>query len=185
MTRLPLAELRLAPRSHASALGWLALLYRKPQAFEQAAERAAEEKWALSLRLYVHALPYALLLIALGRWLLFGGLGLPAEGAAQGLGFHLTMTAIAIAVGIAVGSTVGSTVGILFGIAGGITVGSAFGIAFEIAYGIAFGIAGEIAFGSAFGIAVGIAVGIAFAMSGGIAGGIAVVFAVGIAFGIS
>ena len=68
---------RLGWRDHRAALWWLGLLYRRPWAFHQALE-AMPTKAALhtGAMLYLHALPYAFLLMVLGRLLLFGWLGM-------------------------------------------------------------------------------------------------------------
>ncbi len=77
MTPIPLDQIRLDWRSHKSALWWLGLLYRKPAAFR--AVLAASSNFsalAAAIRIYLHTLPYSLLVAGIGRWLLVDALGL-------------------------------------------------------------------------------------------------------------
>ena len=179
MTPLPLEQVGLRWRDHCSALWWLGLLYRRPQLVQKQLESLPKlEALRTSIALYLHALPYLLILIIIGRLVLFGMLGLelqhpPSTSGSSFLLVHAGGIAVGIAGGIAVGIAVGIAGGIAFGIAGGITVGIALGIAVGIAGGITFGIAGGITGGIAFGIAGGITFGITFGIAVGIAGGIA------------
>ena len=111
MTPVPLAALSLRLRHHLAALWWLCLLYRRPAAFVRALEKATSR--AARLRagsiLYLHALPPALILVIVGRLLLFGALGLAAERVLPtadllaAISWHGEQIAVGIAVGIAGG----------------------------------------------------------------------------------
>jgi hypothetical protein len=178
MKIIDLDQLGWGVKSHLSALWWLGLLYRRPRLVKEKLGRLNRRLAGIKgVMLYWHALPYSILLVLGGSYLVFGLLGL--------LHLDFSFIAVGIAYGITVGITVGIAggiaFGIAFGIAGGIAGGIAFGIAYGITVGIVFGIPGSIAFGIAGGIALGIAFGIAF----GIAVGIAIGIAVGIAFGIA
>lgn len=92
-------------RNHKAALWWLGLLYRRPRKFASAAgDEFIGSRWhrlALSPKLYLHLIPYMVLLVAAGRLLLFGALDLPREAglAATDLAvFHITQGAGGIAV---------------------------------------------------------------------------------------
>ena len=98
-------------------------------------------QWVAGGFLLLHALPYVVLLSALGRLVILGVLGLPLDW-----GWAAYWITVGIAVGVAFG--------IAFGIAGGIALAIPDGIAFGIAVGIALAIAGGIAVGIAFAIAV-------------------------------
>jgi hypothetical protein len=162
MTPRPLHEIRLRWSDHRHALWWLALLYRKPKRFHEALQTGARlQQIQAALRLVAHALPYEVLLCILGRGLLFGVLGLPAERPTTTLAASLLSHGGWIAAGFAVGIASGIAVGIASGIMEGIAEGISGWIAVGIASGIASGIAVGIASGIASGIAVGIASGIA------------------------
>ena len=131
----------------------------------------------------LHALPWMLLAVVLGRFLLFVVLIPPMAMSPIEAGMlpltiaHVRGVAVGIAVGIAAGITGGIAVGIGVGITAGITGGIAVGITGGIAVGIILGIAG--------GIAVGIAAGITVGLTFGIVMGIPLRIAIGIAFGIA
>lgn len=174
MIPLPLESIRLNLRSHLSALWWLGLLYRRPHRFyESLVKLPRRTRIAVAVQLYLHAVPWMLLVCVMGRAFLFGALHLPVEGVPAGSVGRLTSHAILIAFGI----SIGLAAGIVFGIAARIAAGTAVGTAGGIAAAISFGVAGWISFGIAEGITCGI--------SGGIAGGMALGVAVGIAGGIT
>ena len=108
MTPIPLGELRLWPSHHRSALWWLGLLYRRPRAVEQAL-REATRRGALASAaiLFAHALPWMLLAVVLGRFLLFVVLIPPMAMSPIEAGMlpltiaHVRGVAVGIAVGIA------------------------------------------------------------------------------------
>ena len=77
MTPLPLEQIGLRGRDHRSALWWLGILYRRPQQLRERLE-ALPKLQALRAGgvLYLHALPYILILSIIGRLLLFGALDL-------------------------------------------------------------------------------------------------------------
>ncbi|MDS4042106.1 MAG: AAA family ATPase [Candidatus Competibacter sp.] len=202
MTPLPLEQIGLRERHHRSALWWLGILYRRPQQLREALE-ALSKLHALRAGgvLYLHALPYIVILSITGRLVLFGALGLelrappPTEWSTLVL-THSALLIQGIAVGIAIGIpllviiwiderfiigiaiAVGISTGIVEGIACGITFGIVEGIVFVIITLIFFGIAGGISRGIANSIvndiAVGISVGAAIWVTAGIVVGIAV-----------
>ena len=123
MTPIPLADLRLSPRSHASAMWWLGLLYRRPQRFKEAlAELPKRRQRVAAGELLLHVLPYLLVVSVVGRGLLtwVGAVPRPAAGS-----FFLEFV-VRIAVGIAqfaLGIAAGIVGGIVIEIAGGIALG--------------------------------------------------------------
>ena len=73
MTPVPLPALRLRLQHHRSALWWLALLYRRPRAFGLDMEQLGHsQRFAAAVRMYLHGLPYVLVIAVLGRLLVFG-----------------------------------------------------------------------------------------------------------------
>jgi hypothetical protein len=109
MKPIPLGELRLWPSHHRSALWWLGLLYRRPRNVHKTLRDMTRlEALASAAILYLHALPWVLLLVVLGRLVLFGWAGLPLSPLAAGNLFplllaHSTQVAVGIAVGIGFG----------------------------------------------------------------------------------
>ncbi|MDS4029291.1 MAG: hypothetical protein RKO66_04365, partial [Candidatus Contendobacter sp.] len=80
MTPLPLEEIGLRGRHHRSALWWLGLLYRRPKQLNDRLKELNKSQAAhASAVLYLHALPYIVLLSIIGRWLLFSVFGLELE----------------------------------------------------------------------------------------------------------
>jgi hypothetical protein len=76
MTPVPLAALRLRPSHHRAALWWLALLYRRPPAFQIDLEQLGRgERFAAAVRMYLHGLPYVVAIAVLGWLLMSGGFG--------------------------------------------------------------------------------------------------------------
>ena len=148
MTPLPLEQLGLRVQDHRSALWWLGILYRRPYQLRKQLETLPRLQ---ALRaggvLYLHALLYIVLLSILGRWVLFGVLGLefasaaPTDAWSSLIWTHGERLLRGIAVGIAGGIDYGIDYGIVVGIAAGITAGITVGIAGGIAVGIAGGIA--------------------------------------------
>ncbi len=127
MRPLSLADLRLYPSHHLSALWWLGLLFRRPRPVDEALKALPRSRAiAGGLILFLHALPWLALTAALGRLVLFVMLGLepasPAslKGGLSAFVWHLQQIAFGIAVGIAFGIAVGIAVGIAGGIAVGI-----------------------------------------------------------------
>jgi hypothetical protein len=196
MTPRLLGEIGLRPGDHLSTLWWLGLLYRRPPDFAKALVGCPWPRSAIvALCLYLHALPYILVLTIAGRLFVFAVLGLPfdprlAEGRSILTG-HITSIAVGLAFGMVLGLAFGLAFGLFVGITGGtageIAVGLAFGLAFGLPFGIAVGIAGGIAFGLAFGIAGGLAVGLAFGISFGLAVGTAfgIAFEIGVGIGVA
>lgn len=81
MTPLPLEQIRPRWRDHRSALWWLGILYRRPQQLRETLD-ALSKLHALRAGgvLYLHALPYIVILSIIGRLVLFGALSLELEG---------------------------------------------------------------------------------------------------------
>ena len=161
MTPLPLECIGLRWRNHRSALWWMGVLYRRPQ---QLAKRlAALPKWrALCVGgiLYLHILPYLVILSIIGRLIWFGALDIELHGYQPTEWSTLILLHRAFLIK-------GITKGITFGIFGGIICGIFEGITGKLTGGTT----GEIAKGVAVGITVGIAVGIAAGIFGGITEG--------------
>ncbi len=164
MNPVPLGALRLRPRDLLSTLWWLALLYRRPGVFQRDLVRLGRgQQLVAAVGMYLHGLPYIVVIAVLGRLLVFGAFGIALKHPLADLdvssvvSFHVVQMARGIAVGIAAGIALRITVGIPGGIAG------------RIAGGIPGGIAVAIWFGSAGGITLGIAAGIALGIAAGIA----------------
>ena len=203
MTPIPLADLRFGPRSHASAIWWLGLLYRRPLRFKEVlAELPKRQQKVAAGELLFHILPYLLVVSVVGRGLLIwvGDVPRPAagsfflelfsvvRGAAVGIAFGIVAGAGGIVIaGNVRGNVRGTTLDIIGAMAGTITLG----IANEIAFGIPGGIMGGIAFAIIFGGALGIAAGIIFdyaiarKIAYAVAVGIALMIALGIVAGTS
>ncbi|MGR9107377.1 MAG: hypothetical protein ACU843_10665 [Gammaproteobacteria bacterium] len=135
----PLDRIGLRPRNHMAALGWFGLLYRRPEEFKKALSAVTGPRaiWTGCV-LYLHFLPYTLLLVVAGRWFLFGMLGVEStvpvpEAWPESWLWHGEEIAGGIAFGIAFGIAVGIGRGIAVGIGGGIGGGIAGGIAVGIA----------------------------------------------------
>jgi hypothetical protein len=192
MDRAAPDRLTLRLGDHAGALWWLALLYRRPRAFVDALQHLPRIQQAkVGLLLWLHVLPYVVLLSGVARAGLLRFSGTPWNWASfsSELAFAIAVgIAFWIAFGIPLGIVGGMVLGTAYGIAFGIAVWIAFGIPFGILLGIAYGIAHGISFGIAgvtsLGIAGGIAFGILFAIALGIVGGIAFGTSLGIAGGI-
>jgi hypothetical protein len=187
MRSVPLEKLGLRLRDHGGALWLLAQLYRRPYRFRDSLRHLSPtQQVRAGLRLWLHALPYVLLLTVLSRAVIFRQSTAHWSWTAliSDIAFQ---TADGITFGVAGGIAFGIFFGIVFGIAFGMVDGIAtsFGIAFGSAGGMAFGIAFMIAFGYAGGIADGNAIDIAFGIAVGIAFGIALGYADGIAEGIA
>ena len=108
MTPLPLEQIGLRGRHHRSALWWLGLLYGRPEPFRKAQQGLPRwQALRAGMILYLHVLPYALLLGVIGRFLVFGILGLelvkPAPPEESLLLFHAREIAWVITWGIAGG----------------------------------------------------------------------------------
>lgn len=141
---LPLDRIRLNWAGHRAALRWIELRYRRPRAVKE-----AEESLAIIVRIYLHSLPYLILLSVVLRLVLFGTAGLDWQFA-KGL-------AIGLAAGLAAGLVGDITFGLSFGLARSLAFGLSFGVAFglagDLALGLVFGFVGFLSFGVAFGIA--------------------------------
>ena len=193
MTVVPLQGLRAGRDSHRSALWWLALLYRDPKSFRQSLERLPRRRAiAAGAFLWLHGLPYVLILGLLGRMVLFGIFGMelrPLGVAEAGLLSHLNWLGRGILAGFAAGLTVGTAVGIAFGVAAGSAASTANGIAVSITACSGGGIAGGTIASIFAGLLVGFAAGTATAILFGVVRGIhrrrAVWVAIGFVFGIA
>ncbi len=92
-----------------TAAWWLGLLYRRPHRLHEALEKLPKTAMLRAgAILFTHALVYAVIIAALGRLFLFGGLGLSLrenllEGPDGMLGVHVRQLAFGIAAGIALG----------------------------------------------------------------------------------
>jgi hypothetical protein len=173
MTLPPLEGIRLGPRSHVSALQWIGLLYRRPESIDQAGKSLSSwQRLAAALRLYLHTIPYLIIIGLLGRWFIFGVSGLEArQGSSlnpwwiEGLRLHGLFLIVGLGMGLAVAFAVGLAVSLAVGLASGMTVGLASSLALGLAFGLTHGLAGRAAdglfFGPAFGLACGLIGGVA------------------------
>jgi hypothetical protein len=137
--------------------------------------------------LWLHALPYVISFCLIGRFVIFGLIGLsmePTTSVLDSFVFHVWGIARGIVEGVVVAITAGIIFGIVFGVARGIVWGTAFGIILGITLGVAPGITLGIALGIALGIIFGIAFGISFWVNRGIAFGITIGIALGFTLGI-
>jgi hypothetical protein len=186
VTPIPISDLRFGPRSHASAMWWLGLLYRKPSHFVDALAQLPKRRQLLIAGvLLLQSLPYLLVVSVVGRGLI-GWVGITFFVSLWNIALSIALgLAVGIAVGIALGDTVRIAAGIVLGIAAAIAAGVVLGIAAAITSGIVLGIAAGEAVGIFFLIAFGIAAGITAGIGAAIAFGIAAAFAFGIAAGIA
>ena len=119
MTPLPLKQIGPHWRDHLSALWWLGTLYRHPSRFEE--QIATASKWQDILRmtvmLYLHIFLWIVIISVMGRFLLFGALGMelqdhpPTEWSAL-----ILLQGTLLVKGILVGSAIGMMVGAISGI---------------------------------------------------------------------
>jgi MFS family permease len=182
MEPVPLERLGLGLRDHRTALWWLGVLYRRPVVLVDSLKQLARMKQVrVGLLLWLHALPYVLLLLILAQadllhssvsWALFGRLA---------------------AIWIRGAMVVAILCGIIFGVRAGSSLGKAYWIATGIAGSLVGWIARAIALGIVsptvnnpdihFGIFMGIMIGICGGILAGIAPGrlrVSVSFGVGI-----
>jgi hypothetical protein len=202
MTLVALEEIRLGPRSHVSALRWLGLLYRRPKSFELSGKVLSHRRRVAAVfRVYLHALPYLLLVGLLGRWFLFNALGLRAEQVPVPKGLwwiaHPLIGGLGtgLLIGLAVGLAVCLAVALAVDLAAGLAVGLASSLGFGLVFGLTHGLAGDptstlsLVFGLTFGLACGLIGSLAsgFAASGfsGLGLGIVGSFTAGLAVALS
>lgn len=141
----PLNQIGLRWRDHPSALWWVGVLYRHPSRFD--GQLMGTPKWQTMLRmgvLYLHLLPWIVIVGIMGRILLFGVLGkeLQDQSLIEWLIFMLLQSILLIK-GIIVGNISGIIGGIIFGaiewiISRAIYKGI-FWIIFGLLYGLIFG----------------------------------------------
>jgi hypothetical protein len=133
MTLLPLDRIRLDTRSHRAALQWIGLAYRRPKEVKAAEKHLQPWKRVTTfLRIYVHALPYVVLVCGLGRLFLAEISRFIGGAALQGQEFTFWLVA---------GLCSGLAIGIAFSVAGvlpGLAVGLGFSLAFGTAYNLPF-----------------------------------------------
>ena len=162
MTPLPLKQIGPHWRDHLSALWWLGAVYRYPSQFEEQIAAALERKITIriNIMLALHLLPYIVVISIIGRFLLFGALGIELRGQPPiDWSTVLLLQGTLLVKGILVGSAVGIIGGIIIKIVFNInnsTSGVAFGITFWIACTLSLGIMGGITFGVTFGMVLGV-----------------------------
>ena len=105
MTLMALDQIRLDRKSHASALGWIGLLYRSPKRVEEAEKALSRGQKAMAvLQIYLHVLPFLGLLCILGRWIEFGILDLKTVSeSSEDYWAHAFFLALGLALGLAPG----------------------------------------------------------------------------------
>jgi len=212
MTLLPLDQIHLDGRSHASALRWIGLLYRRPKKVREAEETLSHRQRLASVsRLYLHAVPYLILAAALGRWFLFGVLGLKANpesallpGLREGLLFHESLIIFDLTLGLGMSLSGGLTFGLTLGLASALSVALALGLVGGLTFGLAVVLAGGLiigltagltfgalgfsdnglAYGLAGSLALGLVAGLVFGLRGGFAFGLAAGLVSGLAFAV-
>jgi len=201
MTLLRLDQIRLDSRSHGSALRWILSVYYQPRTVSIAEKKLSRrQQITCVLRIYLHALPYLVLITALARLLLFGVLGLPniitlAFGAAEGV------LAVGLAAGLIFSLSDGLTSGLGFGLACGFAsaltpglalclvsghaVGLGFGLAFGLTLNPVFGLIFSIEDSFAAGLAIGLTGSLAIGLTGGLVRGLAAGLGVGLSVGLA
>ena len=145
--------------------------------------------------LWVHSLPYQVLICVILRTWLFSATDVSPIVREPDLWFHTVCIVFGVTLGIAwaivAATSVGLVIGLAFGVAGGISVavvaGIGVGAAIIVPVGSAVGLSSNItfdaAFGVAYGAAMGLAVGIAIGIAGGVLGSVFVEILAGIVFG--
>ena len=171
MKPIPLAEIRLNPHSHLSALWWLFLLYRKPKQFCDSIEQLGVRRSVLvALQLYLHLLSYIISLCVLGRWVLAEWLDIGRMSETHG--FIQTIESTGLTGGVAGGVAVGFALGSALGdgrahrIASGISLGAGLSLYLGIGNGFPAGVGVD--YGTFDGMAVGVASGLLFGLVAGI-----------------
>jgi hypothetical protein len=182
---LPLEAITLHPRHHTAALWWLGWLYRNPDAFRDSLKQL--RRWPgirAVVMLYLHALPWLLLLVLAGKMVLFE-MGLVHPDWAQ-----LTVAGRSLAALNEAG------VGLLFGLAVGVGLALVGRLDFVLVFGLVFGpviglngglggIAHGLSFGLGFGLAVGLILGLVGAFLGGLVNSRVFGFVVWLVFGLA
>jgi len=189
-------------RGHRAALYWLSMLYRRPQVLADAAKGLGRAgALGLGLRLYLHGLPYAVILIFALRIVLFELLRLPVDPRSAALGFwgfHLAGLGIGLYFWLALGLVfgligelrgglgggvaVGLGVGLGVGLAVGLVFGLGLGLVFGLGVGLGVGLSAGLGVGLGFGLGGGLGLGLGLGLVGGLVGGLAVGLGVGLAF---
>ena len=76
-----LNQIRSHWRDHLSVLQWLEVLYRHPQQLkEQLVRLSRRQVFCVGSIFYLHMLPYIVIIAIIGRFLLFGVLGMELQG---------------------------------------------------------------------------------------------------------
>ncbi len=192
MTPTPLDKIRLFSwQDHKSALWWLGLLYRRPKQFREALEKLSLKISIVTcFQLWLHFLPYFIVLSILGRVLLFGIFGVETvkefNGTIAILTYHIGEIFFGILGGflaiIVGGISCGMTFAFLRLIASGIVEGINKGINEGLSEGKFYSIFGGTILGIVIGISVGI-IGVRKGIHFGIIEGIIFGMAVGIVSG--
>lgn len=164
MRSSPFEEIRWSWQGHKAALWWLGLLYRRPSRFVAALESGSwRQQLTVAALLWLHSLPYCLILASAGRWVLFGWLGLELrtdsrdliDGLNPLLSSPLSRHLYEIASGIAAATAIEIVGVFIVGIASEIAGRFSRRIASAINLLVASGIVILIAAGTAFEIAAG------------------------------
>jgi hypothetical protein len=167
MNAMPLRQIGWFGRGHLSALWWIGLAYRRPRVLETAIKDFSRgEALATMLKLFLHSLPYQVIFIALGRWMVFAVLGLPPD--MRGLpsdpvGFLFKGAGIGIGVGVLLLTVLGGPSCLMRkdpGVTGWFSAAMVGGLVLGIASGIGYRVGGPVSLGAAGGFATGVASGI-------------------------
>ena len=199
---LPLGTLTLHTLHHRAALWWLGWLYRNPGAF-RASLKLLPRLPALraAFTLYLHALPWMLVLTVLGKMLLSQPVMAHPEWARLAVLDRFvtasTEAAVGLGGGLVSGLIFGFIVGLVFGRAVGLSVGLGVGLLVGpfcgIVYGVVFGLGGDLIsglasspiFSLAYGLVYGLVVGFSIGLGGGLGGSLRVGLVVGLLVGLS
>lgn len=176
---LPLpGRLRPTPRGHREALRCIRFLYGQPKAIERSRRTLSRVRFLAALSyLYLHALPYLLVIGWLGRRLLSKSAHLQAwsssmdSGWATGLWLDAQPLVAGLAIGLAAGLVIGAIASAGMGFSSGSTVGLAsslaLGLVFSLTHGFAADASQSVAFSTLFGFGCGTISAIAFGLPDG------------------
>ncbi len=194
---LSLDGITLHPRHHTAALWWLGWLYRNPDAFRDSLKQL--QRWPgirAVVILYLHALPWLLLLVLGAKMVLFEmGMTYPEWAELTVVGCWLAALnedVIGLGVGLVFGLVFGVGVGLVGGfviglvssligaLVGSLGVGFVSGPVFRVVFGLGGGLVGGLVFSLVFGLGVGLAGGLVgglvgslvFGLGGSLAGGL-------------
>jgi hypothetical protein len=172
---------------HRAALYWLGVLYRKPKLLEAEAKGFGwKQKLNVGAKLYLHGLPYLVLLTFALRLLIFELAHAPIEERYFGQGFwvHLMVVVGSHFIGLFAGLYCGLFIGLYCGLFCRIAEWRKVGLVVALILGLIFGLASGLTIGLDSGLVVGLAIELVVGFVVGLFTGLADRLAFGLAIGV-